>query len=102
MDTTVQRIWIFFKMKNTDPLMGAKLKSKTHLLNTFFDFLSRFLRVWLQSLKKVLIWPKKKFLGKNQKRCQKNPEFHAHFESVEKVVEKYTKKVIRNTIDEHE
>ncbi len=38
--------------------MGAKLKSKTHLQNTFFDFLSRFLRVWLQSLKKVLIWPK--------------------------------------------
>ncbi len=38
--------------------MGAKLKSKTHLRNTFFDFLSRFLRVWLQSLKKVLIWPK--------------------------------------------
>ncbi len=40
---------------DTDPLMGAKLKSKTHLLNTFFDFLSRFLRVWLQSSKKVLI-----------------------------------------------
>jgi hypothetical protein len=29
--------------------MGAKLKSKTHLLNMFFDFLSRFLRVWLQN-----------------------------------------------------
>jgi hypothetical protein len=42
--------------------MGAKLKSKTHLQNTFFDFLSRFLRVWLQSLKKVLIWPKKIFV----------------------------------------
>ncbi len=40
---------------STDPLMGAKLKSKTHLQNTFFDFLSRFLRVWLQSFKKVLI-----------------------------------------------
>ncbi len=32
----------FQKMKNTDPLMGAKLKSKTLSLNTFFDFLSRF------------------------------------------------------------
>jgi hypothetical protein len=42
-----------FVLENEDPLMGAKLKSKTHLLNTFFDFLSRFLRVWLQSLKKV-------------------------------------------------
>jgi hypothetical protein len=37
----------FMKMKNTDPLMGATLKSKTHLQNTFFDFLGRFLRVWL-------------------------------------------------------
>jgi hypothetical protein len=26
------------KIKNTDPLMGAKYKSKTHLLNTLFDF----------------------------------------------------------------
>ncbi len=26
--------------------MGAKLNSKTHLQNTFFDFLSRFVRVW--------------------------------------------------------
>ncbi len=25
-------------MKNTDPLMGAKLKSKTQLPNTFLDF----------------------------------------------------------------
>jgi hypothetical protein len=39
----------FFLMKNIDPLMGAKLKSKTNLLNKIFDFSSRFLRVWLQS-----------------------------------------------------
>ncbi len=25
-------------MKNTDPVMGAKLKSKTHLQGKFFDF----------------------------------------------------------------
>ncbi len=55
--------------------MGAKFKSKTHLQNTFFDFLSRFLRVWLQSLKKVLIWPKKIFFKKNRKRCQKTQNF---------------------------
>jgi hypothetical protein len=42
----------FYKIKNKDPLIGAKLKSKTHLLNTFFDFWRRVLRVWLQSLKK--------------------------------------------------
>jgi hypothetical protein len=35
----------FLENKEYRPLMGAKLKSKTHLQNTFFDFLSRFLRV---------------------------------------------------------
>jgi hypothetical protein len=29
-------------MKNTDSLMGAKLKSKTHLQDMFFDFLEPF------------------------------------------------------------
>ncbi len=84
--------------------MGAKLKSKTHLLNRFFDFLSRFLRVWLQSLKKKLIWPKKNFLGKKSKKVSKNAEFHADFESVEKVVKKCTKKkrYKQNKFDEHE
>jgi hypothetical protein len=48
--------------------MGAKLKSKTRLLNTFFDFLSRFLRVWLQSLKKIPIWPKKKKISEKIKK----------------------------------
>ncbi len=32
-------------------------KSETHLLNTFYDFWRRFLRVWLQSLEKILKWP---------------------------------------------
>jgi hypothetical protein len=71
--------------------MGAKLKSKTHLQNTFFDLLSRFLRVWLQSLKKVLILPKI-FFFKKSKKVSKNAEFHADFESVEKVVKKCTTK----------
>ncbi len=66
--------------------MGAKLKSNTHLQNTFFDFLSRFLRVWLQRMKKVLIRTLKNFLGKKSKKLSKNAEFHADFESVEKVV----------------
>ncbi len=72
--------------------MGANLKSKTHWLNTFFDFLSRFLRIWLQSLKKVLIWHKKKLFEKNKKKLSKNAEFHADFESVGKVVKKCTTK----------
>ncbi len=62
--------------------MGAKFKSKTHFL-----FLRRFLRVLLQSLKKVLIW-----------KVSKNAEFHADFESVEKVLEKCTQKILSKTI----
>jgi hypothetical protein len=37
-------------MKNTDPLMCAKLDSKTRLLNKvnmFLDSLSRFMRGWI-------------------------------------------------------
>ncbi len=67
--------------------MGAKLKSKTHLLNRFFDFWRCFLRVWLQSLKKVLIWQKKKKLNK---KGIKNAEFHADYKSVEKFLTKWT------------
>jgi hypothetical protein len=60
----------FLENEEYRPLMGAKLKSKTHLQNTF-------LRVWLQSLKKALICPKnftlisnllKKLLKMNQKK----------------------------------
>ncbi len=51
--------------------MGEKLKSKTHLQNRFFDFLSRFLRIWLQSLEKLQIWPKKNCILKNQKGIKK-------------------------------
>jgi hypothetical protein len=63
--------------------MGAKFKSKTHLLNTFFDFWRRFFRIWLQSFKKVLIWPKKKF-GEKIIKVSKNVKFHADFKSFEK------------------
>jgi hypothetical protein len=85
-------------MKNTDPFMGAKLKSKTHLQNTFFDFSSRFLRVWLQSLKKVLIWPKKKKFWKIKKGVQKrriSRWFRICWKSFEKM---HQKKVISKTI----
>ncbi len=44
--------------------MGAKLKSKTHLQNKFFDFLSRFLRIWLQSSQKVQIWQQQQKFSK--------------------------------------
>ncbi len=46
---------------------------------------------------------KKYFFAKNQNRYQKNAEFHADFESVEKVVEKCTKKSYKQKkVDEHE
>jgi hypothetical protein len=46
---------------------------------------------------KVLIWPKKKFEKKIKIKILKNAEFHTDFKSVEKVLEKCTKKVIRKT-----
>jgi hypothetical protein len=76
--------------------MGAKLKSKTHLQNTFFDFLSRFLRVWSKFEKSTNVTLKKYFFEKNE-------EFHADFESVKKVVKKCTQKSYKqNKFDEHE
>ncbi len=79
------------KIKNTDPLMGTKLKSKTHLQNTSFDFLSRFSRVWLQSLKKLLIRPKKKFfLSKN---VSKNANFMLISDPLKKLLKNIQKKV---------
>ncbi len=77
--------------------MGAKLKSKTHLQNTFLDFLSRFLRVWLWSLKKVLIWPKKIFLWKNQERCQKTQNFTLISNPLKKLWKNAPKKAISKT-----
>ncbi len=78
--------------------MGAKLKSMTHLQITFFDFLSCFLRILLQSLKKVLIWPKIFFF----KKVSKNAEFHADFESIEKLLNMYQKSYKQNKFDKHE
>jgi hypothetical protein len=73
--------------------MAAKLNSETHLLNRFFDFWRRFLRVWLQSLKKVLIWPKNFFYKiKKGIKKPKNAEFHADFKSAEKVLKQFTQK----------
>jgi hypothetical protein len=81
--------------------MFAKFKSKTHLLNIYFDFWCRFLCVWLQSFKKILIGPKK-ICWKKIKNGIKNAEFHADFKFVEKVLNKCTKKSYKqNKFEEH-
>ncbi len=74
--------------------MGAKLKSKTHLQNTFLDFLSRFLRVWLQSLKKVLIWHKFFLSKKGVKKRRISRWFWIRWKSCWKM---HTKKVVSKT-----
>ncbi len=56
----------------------------------FSVFLSRFLRICNQSLQKVLIRATKIFSLKNLIWVSKNAEFHADFESVEKVLKKCT------------
>ncbi len=83
--------------------MGAKLKSKTHLQNTFFDFLSRFLRVWLQSSKKVLIWPKKIFFLKKSKKVSKTQNFTLISNPLKRLWKNAPKKSYeQNKFDEHE
>jgi hypothetical protein len=42
-------------MKNTDPLMGAQLKSEIHLLTTFLDFLAVFFARLALKFQEVLI-----------------------------------------------
>ena len=42
-------------MKNPDPGMDAKLKSKTHFQNTFFDFFEPFFARLASNFEKVLI-----------------------------------------------
>jgi hypothetical protein len=81
---------IFKKTKQTDPEMGVKWNSKTHLQNTFFGLLSRFVRVWLQNLQSLR--------DLNLKICFKirkgfkNAKFHADFKSVKKVFKRFTNK----------
>jgi hypothetical protein len=73
-------------MKNTDPLMGAKLKSKTHLLNRFFNFFLPFFAHLASKFPKSANMTPNFFLSK---KILKNAEFHADFVSVEKFVKKY-------------
>jgi hypothetical protein len=85
-------------MKNTDPLMGAKLKSKTHLQNTFFDFLSRFFaHLASKFAKSANMIPQFFILFFLSKKISKNADFHADFESAEKVVKNAPKKVTSKT-----
>ncbi len=79
-------------MENPDPVVGVKLKSKTHLLNKFFFiFWAVFGRLAVK-LKKVLIWPSKYFIFEKLKKGIKNAEFHADFKSVGKVFKSALKK----------
>ncbi len=80
-------------MKYTDPVVDAKLKSKTHLPNRVFKFFEPFYARLASKFEKVLIWPRKIFFAKNQK-CIKTPEFHIHRKSFKKM---NTKKVISQT-----
>ncbi len=62
----------------------------------FFDFSSRFLHIWLQNLK-VLILPKKIFFWKKQKRCPKTQNFTLISNRWKSSWKIYQKKVISKT-----
>jgi hypothetical protein len=76
-------------MKNPDPLINAKLKSKAHLINTFFDFVVPYLPGFASKYKKGKC--DQNFFLQNIKIGIKNAEFHADLKSVKKVGKKCTK-----------
>ncbi len=68
--------------------MGAKLKSKTHLVNTFFEpFFARLASKFEKSTYMTL-----NIFFEKIKKVSKNAEFHVDFESVQKVVKQCTNK----------
>ncbi len=82
--------------------MGAKFKSKTHLLNMFFWFLAPFFaRLDSKVKKSTNMTFNKIFFWKNKKGI-KNAEFHYDFKTIEKVFKKFTKSYKQNKFDEHE
>ncbi len=70
--------------------MGAKFKSKTHLLKTFFWFLAPFFARLASKFEKSTNMTKKMFF--QTKKVSKHAECHADFKSFEKVFKKCTKK----------
>ncbi len=65
--------------------MHAKMNSKTHLRNTFFDFSRRLVRALLKSLQKVLMRPQNLFPYNLEMGIKTAELFDAEFEPVEKV-----------------
>ncbi len=82
--------------------MDVKLKSKTHLLNTFFDYwlslFARFASKFLKSDNMTL----KKFWGKKSNNMSKNAEFYADFKSIKRDFKMHQKSYKQNKFDEHE
>ncbi len=63
LDRRVKRIWLFFRKWRTQTHWWVHNLNLGYFYKVcFFGFLSRFLRVGLQSFQKVLIWPKEIFL----------------------------------------
>jgi hypothetical protein len=63
-----------------------------------FPFFAPFLHLWLQSLKKVLIWPKKIIFEKNRKRYQKTQNFTLISNPLKNFQKNVPKKVIRRNV----
>jgi len=68
--------------------MGAKLKSKTHLLNDFFLFFEPFFARLASKFEKSTNMTKKIFFCENQKRCQKTQNFTLISNPLKKLLKK--------------
>jgi hypothetical protein len=97
----VQRIWLFFlNEEHTEPLMGAKLKYKTHLLNMFFYFFEPFFARLAWKFSKSANMINKKNL--NQKRYQNTQNFTLISNPLKKLLKMHKKSYKQNKFDEHE
>ncbi len=88
-------------MKKPDPLINAKLKSKAHLRNTFFDFVVPYLPGFASKFKKGKC--DQNFFCKTLKKVSKTKNFTL----ISNLLKKYVKNAPKisckqNKFDEHE
>ncbi len=71
LSSRVQQICLFLEKEEYRPCDGCKIEIYNTFTKYAFWFFEPFLRVWLQSFKKVQIWPKIIFLKKINKYIKK-------------------------------
>jgi hypothetical protein len=92
----VQRIWLFFRKWRIQTLWWVQNWNLRHVYKIRFLIFRAFFCVWLQSLKKVLVWPLIFFFF-YQNRCQKTQNFTLILNPLKKLLKNAPKKVKSKT-----